>query len=67
MGNKACDLMKAGKTVIFAFEESIGFMSDPHCLDKDGISAAGKMAELVVFLNKKGLTIEEKLAEIFAE
>jgi len=24
MGNKTCDLMKAGKTVLFAFEEAIG-------------------------------------------
>jgi len=24
MGNKTCELMKAGKTVLFAFEEAIG-------------------------------------------
>jgi len=24
MGNKTCDLMKSGKTVLFAFEEAIG-------------------------------------------
>jgi len=26
MGNKTCDLMKAGKTVLFAFEEAIGIV-----------------------------------------
>jgi len=24
MGNKTCELMKSGKTVLFAFEEAIG-------------------------------------------
>jgi len=27
MGNKTCDLMKAGKTVLFAFEEAIGIVT----------------------------------------
>lgn len=27
MGNKAHDLIKDGKTVLFAFEEAIGFMN----------------------------------------
>jgi len=26
MGNKTCELMKAGKTVLFAFEEAIGIV-----------------------------------------
>ncbi len=66
MGNKAHDLMSQGKTVLFAFEESIGFMCDTQCLDKDGISAAAKMAELIVFLDKKGLTLNDKLQEIYS-
>jgi len=31
MGNKTCDLMKSGKTVLFAFEEAIGIASLVHC------------------------------------
>lgn len=65
MGNRAYDLMNQGKTVIFAFEESIGFMCDTECLDKDGISAASKVAELVAFLDTKGLTLYDKLMEIY--
>lgn len=67
MGNKADELEKSGKTVLFAFEESIGFMCDVECLDKDGISAAAKMAELILFINKQGLTLNEKLEEIYAK
>ncbi|KAK7575763.1 hypothetical protein V9T40_012049 [Parthenolecanium corni] len=67
MGNVAHDLMKEGKTVLFAFEESIGFMCDTECLDKDGVSAAAKMAELVIYLEKSGLTINDKLNEIYAK
>lgn len=67
MGNVAHNLMKEGKSILFAFEESIGFMCDTECLDKDGISAAAKMAELVIFLEKIGLTINDKLNEIYAE
>lgn len=67
MGNVADNLMKEGKTVLFAFEESIGFMCDTECLDKDGISAAAKVAELAIFLEKNGLTIDDKLNEIYAK
>lgn len=60
------DLLKMGKTVLFAFEESIGFMCDSKCLDKDGITAALRMTELILFLDKKGLTIYDKLEEIYS-
>lgn len=65
MGNVAHTLMNQGKTVLFAFEESIGFMCDTECLDKDGISAAAKVAELVIFLDNRGLTLYDKLMEIY--
>lgn len=67
MGNKADELVKNGKTVLFAFEESIGFMCDIECLDKDGISAAAKMAELILYISKSGLTLNEKLQQIYAK
>lgn len=43
MGNKAYSLIKEGKTVLFAFEEAIGFMNGSevgvlHIIGKDPIS-----------------------------
>uniref|UniRef100_A0A2K5SA21 Phosphoglucomutase 2 n=1 Tax=Cebus imitator TaxID=2715852 RepID=A0A2K5SA21_CEBIM len=40
MGNRAKQLIGQGKTILFAFEEAIGYMCCPFILDKDGLSAA---------------------------
>ncbi|CAG2112316.1 unnamed protein product [Medioppia subpectinata] len=50
MGNKADELEKSGKTVLFAFEEAIGFMAGTTVLDKDGISAAVEVLQLAAYL-----------------
>ncbi|KAG5848064.1 hypothetical protein ANANG_G00094430 [Anguilla anguilla] len=36
MGNRAKQLLDQGRTVLFAFEEAIGYMCCPAVLDKDG-------------------------------
>lgn len=51
-GNKALELRKQGKTVLFAFEIDIGFMCVPEILDKDGISAAAHFTTLCSFVYK---------------
>ncbi|XP_073990789.1 phosphoglucomutase 2 isoform X2 [Rhodnius prolixus] len=65
MGNRAYQLLKEGKEVLFAFEEAIGFMCGNAVLDKDGVSAAVAVAELATYLYNNGLTLTEKLAEIY--
>ncbi|XP_051155000.1 glucose 1,6-bisphosphate synthase [Leptopilina boulardi] len=67
MGNKSIDLMKEGKHVLFAFEEAIGFMCGQKVLDKDGISAGTRLAEMAAYLETMGLSLREKLNEIYAE
>lgn len=67
MGNRACELIAAGKTVLFAFEEAIGFMCGTAVLDKDGVSAAAHVAELVAYLETKGSNLQQKLADIYSE
>lgn len=67
MGNKAIDLMAEGKTVLFAYEEAIGFMCGSKVLDKDGISAGIRVAELAAYLETVGLTLSDKLQEIYTE
>ncbi|KAB7499890.1 Phosphoglucomutase-2 [Armadillidium nasatum] len=65
MGNKAYSLIKEGKTVLFAFEEAIGFMNGSEVLDKDGISAAMRLAEMAAYLQTQGMTLYDKLQDIY--
>lgn len=65
MGNRADELMKAGKTVLFAFEEAIGFMCGTTVLDKDGISAAMDALQLAVYLEKQKSNLSEHLKHIY--
>ncbi|KAI1903509.1 hypothetical protein AGOR_G00027920 [Albula goreensis] len=64
-GNKMPELEKEGKVVLFAFEESIGFMCGSMVRDKDGVSAAVVVAELAAYLDSKNLTLSQQLANIF--
>nr|XP_028599779.1 phosphoglucomutase-2 [Podarcis muralis] len=67
MGNRAKQLMDQGKTVLFAFEEAIGYMCSPVVLDKDGVSAAVITAEMSAFLETKKLTLSQQLKNIYNE
>lgn len=65
MGNKSHELINAGKTVLFAFEEAIGFMFASTVLDKDGVSAAAHLASLTAYLKSKNQTLFGKLNELY--
>lgn len=65
MGNKAFELINEGKTILFAFEEAIGFMFSPTVLDKDGVSAACHLASFSAFLQTKNQTLCGKLHELY--
>ncbi|XP_066576560.1 phosphopentomutase [Amia ocellicauda] len=67
MGNRAKQLLDQGKTVLFAFEEAIGYMCSPTVLDKDGVSAAAILAELTSYLATKKLTLSQQLKTIYEE
>ncbi|XP_002735052.2 phosphopentomutase-like, partial [Saccoglossus kowalevskii] len=66
MANKAVNLEKKGKTVLFAFEEAIGFMYGTQVLDKDGISAAVVLAEMASHLATNNITLTQQLDIIFS-
>lgn len=67
MGNKSYELASQGKTVILAWEESIGFMPG-HSLDKDGITAMGIFAELASYLlQKEGSSLNKQLFKLYKE
>lgn len=65
MANKAIELSKEGKDVLFAFEEAIGFMFGDQVLDKDGISAGAIMSEMACYLYHNDTTVAAKLEELY--
>ncbi|XP_035272589.1 phosphoglucomutase-2 [Anguilla anguilla] len=67
MGNRAKQLLDQGRTVLFAFEEAIGYMCCPAVLDKDGVSAAAIAAELTSYISKQGSSLSQQLTAIYEE
>ncbi|CAL4067338.1 unnamed protein product, partial [Meganyctiphanes norvegica] len=65
MGNKADELLCQGKTVLFAFEEAIGYMNGSEVLDKDGVSAAMRLAEMAADLQTQGKSLVQQLHHIY--
>ncbi|EDV90351.1 GH23475, partial [Drosophila grimshawi] len=66
IGNKVIDEQTAGRKVLFAFEESIGYMLSTNVIDKDGISAAAHVATMACYLKcKMCMTMQEKLRDIY--
>jgi len=64
MGNRASQLADLGHKVLFAFEEAVGFMTTPSCvLEKDGISAAGMIGEIVAYLEEEAAREAEEEEE----
>ncbi|XP_011617682.2 phosphopentomutase [Takifugu rubripes] len=67
MGNRAKELLDKGNTVLFAFEEAIGYMCSPSVLDKDGVSAAAIAAEMISYLATKNKSLSQQLTSIYEE
>ncbi|EJD05673.1 phosphoglucomutase 1 [Fomitiporia mediterranea MF3/22] len=65
IGNKAQDLEKEGYSVLFGYEEAIGFMIGPYIRDKDGISATAVFAELAVKLAYEGSSVSTYLQDLY--
>lgn len=65
IGNTAMRLEKEGYSVVFSYEEAIGFTIGDIVKDKDGVSALGFFSEWAVQLYKRGLTAYEYLEELY--
>lgn len=57
-------LQNPDKRLVFAYEQAIGFLVASRPLDKDGVSAAVVLVELVASLAAAGSTVEARLEEI---
>ena len=53
MGNRSEELRDQGYDVVFAYEEAIGYCCGSVVNDKDGVSAAAIVAEMVLKLRKE--------------
>ncbi len=56
---------KDGYTYFFGYEESIGCAPGEKVRDKDGIAAGMLISEMAAFYKKKGMSLYEKLQEIY--
>lgn len=68
MGTLAESLQRTSSgRVLLAFEESIGYMCGTRVFDKDAVTAAAVVADMIAFLQKmeQGKRLSEKLLEIF--
>lgn len=62
-------LEKAGKadSYIFGFEESYGYLTGSYVRDKDGVNGAYMICEMFSYYKTKGISLLEKLDEIYKE
>ena len=60
-------LEKEGRedSYIFGFEESYGYLSGSYVRDKDGVNGAYLIAEMFAYHKTKGVSLIEKLKELF--
>lgn len=65
IGGRMQELIQAGLTVLFSFEESIGFLCGSALLDKDGVSSAAVVAEMASRLYNRKLTLKQQLHNIY--
>ncbi|XP_069390882.1 glucose 1,6-bisphosphate synthase isoform X2 [Paralichthys olivaceus] len=65
IGNRMHELSKTGNTVIFSFEESIGFLCGSMVPEKDGVSSAAVVAEMAAYLHNKSLSLNQQLHNIY--
>jgi phosphomannomutase len=54
----------AGRTLVYAYEEALGYFVNPAVRDKDGISAAVLAADLAADLRRAGRTVFDALDDL---
>ncbi|KAM9733562.1 LOW QUALITY PROTEIN: glucose 1,6-bisphosphate synthase-like [Menidia menidia] len=65
IGKRIHELSQTGHRVLFAFEESIGFLCGGLVPEKDGVSAAVVVAEMAAFLQTRGRSLKQQLEQVY--
>ncbi|HOM38546.1 MAG TPA: phospho-sugar mutase [Spirochaetota bacterium] len=60
-------IMKKKSGFIFGYEESFGYLIGDYIGDKDGISAAGLLSEIVSYIKSKKMSLYEYLESIYSK
>jgi phosphomannomutase len=67
IGGRAWSLVQEGKTLIFGFEEAIGYMVGDVCWDKDGVRGASVFAEMASYYHAHGHSVYDRLQQLYAK
>jgi len=67
MGNRSEELRREGYNVVFAYEEAIGYCCGDVVNDKDGVTAAAVLGEVVEALEVEGRGLADLLLELKEE
>ena len=59
------ELIEKGYTILFGYEESVGYAACPEIRDKDGISAGMLVAEAAAYYRKQDKTLWNVLMELY--
>mmetsp|Transcript_22269 Transcript_22269/g.28095 ORF Transcript_22269/g.28095 Transcript_22269/m.28095 type:complete len:235 (+) Transcript_22269:718-1422(+) len=65
IGSRAVTLSKKGYRPLFLYEEAIGFCCGDVVFDKDGLTAAGTMAELALRTYRNGDTLSKHMQNLY--
>lgn len=65
IGSRACELSEQGYRPLFLYEDSIGFCCGDVVFDKDGLTAAGVMAELALKVYRSGSNLTKHLQSLY--
>lgn len=61
IAEKINDLLEEGKSCIFSYEESFGYLIGEHCRDKDAVTASMLLAEMAAYYEDLGMTLFDAL------
>lgn len=64
---KKIEIEKPEEKYIFGFEESYGYLSGTYVRDKDAVNAALLIAEMFAYYKTKGISLIDKLNELYAK
>lgn len=65
IGSRACELQQEGYRPLFLYEEAIGFCCGDIIFDKDGLTAAGVMTELILKEYGNGMNLSKHMQTLY--